>query len=68
MLETSGRGQYAGAVLAISSTNLDLSKPHPGQRGYLEGDARFYIDDDRTPCNAGAGTEGYVNRVRRTVP
>ncbi len=30
-------------------------------RGYLEGDARFYIDDNRTPLVASTGTEEYFN-------
>jgi D-arabinan exo alpha-(1,3)/(1,5)-arabinofuranosidase (non-reducing end) len=59
VLQTRGHGQYVGAVLVMSSVNYDPAKIHEVQRTYLEGDAHFYIDGNRTPVNAGTGTEEY---------
>jgi D-arabinan exo alpha-(1,3)/(1,5)-arabinofuranosidase (non-reducing end) len=59
VLHTRGHGQYVGAVLVMSSVNYDPAKIHEVQRLYLEGDARFYIDGNRTLVNAGTGTEEY---------
>ena len=59
MLETRGHGHYVGAVLVMSSVNYNPAKRGEGQRWYLEGDARFYIDGNRTFANAGTGTEDY---------
>jgi D-arabinan exo alpha-(1,3)/(1,5)-arabinofuranosidase (non-reducing end) len=59
VLETRGHGQYVGAVLVMSSVNYSPARIHEVQRLYLEGDARFYIDGNRTMVNAGTGTEEY---------
>jgi hypothetical protein len=59
VLETRGHGRYVGAVLVLSSVTYDPAKNHEAQRGYLEGDARFYIDGNRTFANASTGTEEY---------
>jgi hypothetical protein len=59
VLETRGHGRYEGAVLVMSSVNFDPAKNHSAQRGFLEGDARFYIDGNRTFANASTGTEEY---------
>lgn len=59
VLETRGHGRFVGAVLVMSSVNFDPADHHVGQRGYLEGDARFYIDDNRTFANVSTGTEEY---------
>jgi hypothetical protein len=60
VLETRGHGHYVGAVLIMSSIDYDPTKRGEGQRWYLEGDARFYIDDKRTFVNGSTGTEDYV--------
>ena len=59
VLETRGHGHFVGAVLVMSSVNYDPAKRGEVQRWYLEGDARFYIDDNRTFANASTGTEEY---------
>ncbi len=59
VLETRGHGRFMGAVLILSSVRFNPAQKRPGQRGYLEGDARFYIDDNRTFANASTGTEEY---------
>jgi hypothetical protein len=59
VLEAHGHGHYVGAVLVMSSVNYDPGKRDKVQRGFLEGDARFYIDDNRTFTNASTGTEEY---------
>jgi hypothetical protein len=59
VLETRGHGRYVGATLVMSSVKFDPAQNHSAQRGYLEGDARFYIDDNRTFANASTGTEEY---------
>jgi hypothetical protein len=59
VLETRGHGHYVGAVLVISSVNYDPAKRDQVQRWFLEGDARFYIDDNRTHASASTGTEDY---------
>ena len=59
VLETRGHGRYLGAVLVMSSVKFDPAQHNTAQRGYLEGDARFYIDDNRTFANASTGTEEY---------
>ena len=59
VLETRGHGHYVGSVLVMSSINYDSAKSDQVQRSYLEGDARFYIDDNRTFANASTGTEEY---------
>jgi hypothetical protein len=59
VLETRGHGRFEGAVLVMSSVKFDPAMNHSPQRGFLEGDARFYIDDNRTFANASTGTEEY---------
>jgi hypothetical protein len=59
VLETRGHGHYVGAVLVMSSVNYNPAKRGEVQRWYLEGDARFYIDANRTFVNASTGTEEY---------
>lgn len=59
VLETRGHGHYVGAVLVLSSVNYDPARRDKVQRWYLEGDARFYIDDNRTLANGSTGTEDY---------
>lgn len=58
-LETIGYGHFVGIVLVLSSVDYDPAKRGDLQRWYLEGDARFYIDDNRTPVYASTGTEDY---------
>ena len=52
VLDTRGHGHFVGCVLTMSAFQ---------GRGHLEGDARLYIDDSRTPIVAGTGTEEYFN-------
>ncbi len=59
VLESRGHGRFMGAVLILSSARFNPAQKRPAQRGYLEGDARFYIDDNRTFANASTGTEEY---------
>ena len=59
VLETRGHGHFVGAVLVMSSVSYDATRRDQVQRSYLEGDARFYIDDNRTFANASTGTEEY---------
>jgi hypothetical protein len=59
VLETRGHGHYVGAVLVISSVQYDPTKREEVQRWNLEGDSRFYIDDNRTFATASTGTEDY---------
>ena len=59
VLETRGHGHYVGAVLVLSSVNYNQAKQNKGQRWYLEGDARFYIDGNRTLVGASTGSEDY---------
>jgi hypothetical protein len=50
ILETEGRGHYAGTVQSVLQT----------QYGWFgEGDDRFYIDGEETPSLSGTGTEDY---------
>jgi hypothetical protein len=55
-----GSGRYVGAVLRMSSRGLD-ARCMKVQRLYLEGDARFYIDDSLAFVGASTGTEEYFN-------
>jgi len=59
VLETRGHGHYVGAVLVLSTVHYDPAKRSEVQRWHLEGDARFFIDDNRTPFTASTGTEDY---------
>lgn len=68
VLDTKGHGHYVGAVLVMSSVHFDPAASRKVQRGYLEGDARFYIDDARAPLNASTGTEEYFNWGWYDVP
>lgn len=54
-----GSGRYLGCALRTSSENLSCL--NNGNRLYLEGDARFYIDDSRSFLCGGTGTEEYFN-------
>ncbi len=56
VLDTRGHGHFVGCVLTMSSVYYASQG-----RGHLEGDARLYIDDSRTPVVAGTGTEEYFN-------
>ncbi len=52
ILDTKGRGNYAGTVLSV----------HQVKTGWFgEGDDRFYIDDAALPSLRGTGTEDYFN-------
>jgi len=57
VLQTRGHAQYVGAVLVMSSVNYDPTKLHEVQRLYLDGDAKFCIDSNRTLVNASTNTE-----------
>ncbi len=62
VLDTFGHGHYVGCVITFSSVYGDSPyKQNDYIRGFLEGDARFYIDDNRTPHVASTGTEEYFN-------
>jgi len=61
VLETRGHGHYVGAVLIFSSVNYNPAKQNEIQRWYLEGDARFYIDGNRTLVDASTGSEDYYH-------
>ncbi|MBI3118739.1 MAG: DUF2961 domain-containing protein [Candidatus Hydrogenedentes bacterium] len=56
-----GRGHYVGCVLTMSSVYRDMPNQKDSYRGHLEGDARYYIDGNRTPLVASTGTEEYFN-------
>lgn len=52
ILETKGRGHYAGMVFSVQQI----------QHGWFgEGDDRFYIDGEKLPSLRGTGTEDYFN-------
>lgn len=55
-----GIGKYVGCVVRMSSRGLD-KRLKTVQRMYLEGDARFYIDDSKAFLCGGTGTEEYFN-------
>ena len=59
VLDTRGHGHYVGTVLVQSTVYYHPSKRSENQRWHMEGDARFYIDDNRTPFTASTGTEDY---------
>jgi hypothetical protein len=59
VVETRGHGHYVGTVQVISSVRYDPAKRGENQRWNLEGDSRFYIDDNRTFASASTGTEDY---------
>jgi hypothetical protein len=61
VLDTRGRGHYVGCVMTFSSVYQDSPYNDNYTRVYLEGDARFYPDEIRTPLVAGTGTEEYFN-------
>ncbi|MFK4088045.1 DUF2961 domain-containing protein [Kribbella sp. NPDC020789] len=52
--QTSGRGKFVGVVQTMEGLLADGNT-----RGYLEGDERVYVDDERTPAIHGTGTEDY---------
>lgn len=55
--EMCGTGRYVGCVMRFSSRR-DPDK-RGLQRGFLEGDARFYVDDAEAFLSASTGTEEY---------
>ncbi len=61
VLETRGHGHFVGCVLTMSSIHAQSVGGQSTARGHLEGDARLYVDDSRTPVVAGTGTEEYFN-------
>lgn len=61
VLDTVGQGHYVGCVLTFSTVDRDSPYKKNFNRGHLEGDSRFYVDDIRTPIFAGTGTEEYFN-------
>lgn len=61
ILDITGRGHYVGCVVTMSSVHRDSPYNTELFRGYLEGDARFYVDGNRTPFVASTGTEEYFN-------
>jgi hypothetical protein len=63
VLDTRGRGNYIGCVLTFSTIQekVETSDAKLYSRSHLEGDARFYVDDIRTPFVASTGTEEYFN-------
>ncbi|MCP4639256.1 MAG: DUF2961 domain-containing protein [bacterium] len=50
ILDTKGRGHYAGTVLSVHQTDLGW---------FGEGDERFYVDGEDYPSISGTGTEEY---------
>jgi len=61
VLDTRGRGHYVGCVMTFSSVHFSRPSNRMVHRGYLEGDARYYTDGNRTPFVACTGTEEYFN-------
>ena len=61
VLDTRGSGHFVGCTLTMSGVHHDPERHEFPDRGHLEGDARFYIDDSRTPIVASTGTEEYFN-------
>lgn len=57
--ERVGTGRYVGCVVRMSSRKDPVRGNF--QRGFLEGDARFYLDDSRSFESASTGTEEYFN-------
>jgi len=57
--EMCGTGRYVGCVTRFSSRKNPVRNGF--QRGFLEGDARFYIDDGKAFLSASTGTEEYFN-------
>ena len=52
MLDAEGAGHLVGVVESMMG---------PVDRSYLEGDERFYVDDDSSPAFYGTGTEDFYN-------
>ncbi|HIJ65834.1 MAG TPA: DUF2961 domain-containing protein [Candidatus Hydrogenedentes bacterium] len=61
VLDTRGQGHYVGCVITFSTVHRTSPYNQEVFRGHLEGDARFYVDDSRTPVVASTGTEEYFN-------
>ena len=62
VLDTRGYGHYIGCVMTFSTLYRDSpNKKKWKPRLFLEGDARFYVDDNATPLIASTGTEEYFN-------
>jgi len=57
--EMRGTGKFVGCVMRLSSRRNPDKRGF--QRGFLEGDARFYIDDSKAFVSASTGTEEYFN-------
>ena len=58
--EVRGHGRYVGCVMRMSSRGLDHGL-RTVQRLFLEGDARFYVDDAKSFLCGSTGTEEYFN-------
>ena len=58
LLDVRGYGKYIGCVLRASSRELPYNSTEV-LRHYLEGDARFYIDDAKAFVCGSTGTEEY---------
>ena len=61
VLDARGRGHYVGCVMTFSSVHFSRPDNKMVHRGYLEGDARYYTDGNRSPFVACTGTEEYFN-------
>ncbi len=61
VLDVRGEGHYVGCVLTLASYYQSPRGIPEIDRGFLEGDARFYVDGNRTPYVASTGTEEYFN-------
>lgn len=61
VVDTRGRGHFVGCVMTFSSIHFSRPDNKLVHRGYLEGDARFYTDGNRSPYIACTGTEEYFN-------
>ena len=55
-----GHGRYVGCVMRMSSRGLDHGL-RTVQRLFLEGNARFYVDDSKSFLCGSTGTEEYFN-------
>ena len=57
-LDVRGSGKYVGCVMRASSRQMEDGRT-PIARMYLEGDARFYVDDARAFLCGSTGSEEY---------
>ena len=68
ILEAAGQGHYVGARLDLQNSENWLRR-HPAKAvfpyglglGMLEGQERFWVDDDVSPSVLGTGTEDFLN-------